>query len=49
MFNLLSDEFNFSGNLDIVAFLELAAKLDLFVLLRPGKYPQNISFAKLID
>lgn len=30
--------FNFSGNLDIAAYLELAAQLELKVIIRPGPY-----------
>lgn len=31
-------EFNFSGMADLVAFVELAAELDLYVIVRPGPY-----------
>ena len=30
--------YNFDGDLDVVKFIELAAKLDLLVIFRPGPY-----------
>ena len=32
------EQFDFSGNLDIVKFIQLARELDLYVILRPGPY-----------
>ena len=32
------NKFDFTGNLDLVAFLQLAASLQLYVILRPGPY-----------
>ena len=35
-------QFDFSGGLDLVRFLQIAQDLGLFVILRPGPYPKGV-------